>query len=131
VLERANRLPADFHEFHVIKNRTTVTPASSFYRTGGPQLRIALYRAVFDLSDKGHVDVAPGRRLCLTGLIVGVFDAPPKPSVSVRGEGDLMKKALVKVPNVSVKSYNCLTIEFAKQIKASSIVRRAADGLRL
>jgi len=40
---------------------------------------------------------------------------------------ELMKKALVKVPNVTVESYNCLTIEFAKQIGASSIVR----GLRM
>ena len=91
-------------------------------------MRIALYPGSFDPVTKGHVDVATRAAAMFDRLIIGVFDAPPKNLLfSTEERVDLMEKALVKVPNVTVQSYNCLTIEFAKQIKASSIVR----GLRM
>ena len=74
------------------------------------------------------MDVATRAAALFDQLIIGVFDAPPKHLLFNTDERvELMKEALVGVSNVVVRSYNCLTIEFAKQIKASSIVR----GLRM
>ena len=91
-------------------------------------MRIALYPGSFDPVTKGHVDVATRAAALFDRLVIGVFDAPPKHLLfSTEERLELMKKALAKVPNVTVESYSCLTIEFAKQIGANSIVR----GLRM
>ena len=70
-------------------------------------MRIALYPGSFDPVTKGHVDVATRAAAMFDRLIVGVFDAPPKNLLfSTEERVELMKKALVKVPNVTVESYN-------------------------
>lgn len=91
-------------------------------------MRIALYPGSFDPVTKGHVDVATRAAAMFDKLVVGVFDAPPKNLLFSTDERvELLRKALAHIPNLRVESYSCLTVKFAKQIGAKSIVR----GLRM
>jgi len=76
----------------------------------------------------GHVDIAERAAALFDGVIVGVYDIPPKQLLfSTKERVDLMKKALKHIPNAKVVSYDGLTVEFARKMKAKVIVR----GLRM
>jgi pantetheine-phosphate adenylyltransferase len=91
-------------------------------------LKIALYPGSFDPVTKGHVDVAERAAALFDQLTVGVFDTPAKNLLfSTEERLELVKQALAHVPNVTVTSYSCLTVEFAKETGAEFIVR----GLRM
>jgi len=76
----------------------------------------------------GHVDIAERAAALFDGVIVGVYDIPPKQLLfSTKERVDLMKKALKHIPNAEVVNYDGLTVEFARKMKAKVIVR----GLRM
>jgi pantetheine-phosphate adenylyltransferase len=76
----------------------------------------------------GHVDIAERAAALFDGVVVGVYEVPPKQLLfSTKERVALMKKALKHIPNAKVVSYNGLTVEFARQMKAKVIVR----GLRM
>ena len=89
---------------------------------------LALYPGSFDPVTMGHVDIAERAAALFDGVIVGVYDIPPKQLLfSTKERVDLMKKALKHIPNAKVVSYDGLTVEFARKMKAKVIVR----GLRM
>lgn len=89
---------------------------------------LALYPGSFDPVTMGHVDIAERAAALFDGVIVGVYDVPPKQLLfSTKERVDLMKKALKHIPNAKVVSYDGLTVEFARKMKAKVIVR----GLRM
>ena len=91
-------------------------------------MRIALYPGSFDPVTKGHVDVATRAATLFDELVIGVFDVPPKNLLFTTEERvSLMKEATAHLRNVRVEAYSSLTIEFAKRIGATFIVR----GLRM
>jgi len=91
-------------------------------------LRVALYPGSFDPVTRGHVDIAARASALFDHLVLGVFDAPVKNLLFTTQERrDMLKEAVGHIPNVSVRTYNILTIEFAKEIGAKVIVR----GLRM
>jgi pantetheine-phosphate adenylyltransferase len=76
----------------------------------------------------GHVDIAERAAALFERLIVAVYDDPPKALLfTVEERVELMTKALAHVPNIQVEHYSGLTVEFARQSKASAMVR----GLRM
>lgn len=76
----------------------------------------------------GHVDIAERAAALFDGVIVGIYDVPPKQLLfSTKERVALMKKALKHIPNAKVVSYEGLTVEFARKMKANVIVR----GLRM
>jgi pantetheine-phosphate adenylyltransferase len=91
-------------------------------------LAIGLYPGSFDPVTKGHVDIAERAAPLFEEMVVAIYDKPPKDLLFTTEERvELMRKALAHVPNVRVVSYNSLTVEFAKKVKASVMVR----GLRM
>lgn len=91
-------------------------------------MRLALYPGSFDPITKGHVDIAARAAALFERLVIGVFDAPAKNLLfSTEERVEMVKEALAHVPNISVVSYSCLTVEYVKEIGASFIVR----GLRM
>lgn len=91
-------------------------------------MTLALYPGSFDPVTMGHVDIAERAAALFDGVIVGVYEVPPKQLLfSTKERVALMKKALKHIPNAKVVSYDGLTVEFARKMKAKVIVR----GLRM
>jgi pantetheine-phosphate adenylyltransferase len=91
-------------------------------------LTLALYPGSFDPVTMGHVDIAERAAALFDGVIVGVYEVPPKQLLfNAKERVALMKKALKHIPNAKVVSYDGLTVEFARKMKAKVIVR----GLRM
>jgi pantetheine-phosphate adenylyltransferase len=91
-------------------------------------MTIAIYPATFDPITYGHVDIATRAASIFERLIVGVHDRPLKTLLfSPQERWDMVSKALEHLPNVEVKLYHGLTVEFARQCDARVIVR----GLRV
>ena len=91
-------------------------------------MAIGLYPGSFDPVTKGHVDIAERAAPLFEEMVVAIYDNPPKNLLFTTEERvELMRKALAHVPNVRVVSYDSLTVEFARQVKASVMVR----GLRM
>ena len=91
-------------------------------------MAIALYPGSFDPVTKGHVDIAERAAPLFDELIVAIYDRPQKDLLfSTEERVELMTKALAHIPNVRVVPYSGLTVEFARKVKASVMVR----GLRM
>ena len=91
-------------------------------------MRVALYPGSFDPITKGHVDITARAAALFDQLVIGVFDTPSKDLMfSTEERVQLVKEAVGHLPNVTVESYSCLTVEFLKEIGAKFIVR----GLRM
>jgi pantetheine-phosphate adenylyltransferase len=90
-------------------------------------LSTAVYPGSFDPATCGHLDIACRAAAIFEHLIIGVYDAPPKNVLFTTEERVAMfAQAVEGMPNVTVMAYSGLTVEFAKEIGATVLVR----GLR-
>jgi pantetheine-phosphate adenylyltransferase len=90
-------------------------------------LTTALYPGSFDPITNGHIDIATRASRIFENLVVGIFASPEKQiTFSIDERVDFAKRALAHLSNVEVKSYNGITVEFAREVKAQVMVR----GLR-
>ena len=91
-------------------------------------MRIAIYPGTFDPSTNGHLDIATRAAKLFDKLIMGVFETPNKPILFNAAERvELIRKAIVDLPNVEVTAFGGLTVNFARKVKAVAMVR----GLRM
>lgn len=91
-------------------------------------MRIAIYPGTFDPITNGHLDIATRAAKIFDKLVIGVFETPNKPVLfSVQERVELIRKAVANLPNVEVESFGGLTVDFAKKVKARTMVR----GLRM
>jgi pantetheine-phosphate adenylyltransferase len=91
-------------------------------------LSIAIYPGSFDPITNGHLDIATRAAKIFDKIIIGVYDIPNKPLLFTTEERvELVRKAIADLPNVEVESYSGLTIDFARRVKAQTMVR----GLRM
>lgn len=76
----------------------------------------------------GHLDIANRAAALFDELIICVYDRPQKHLMfSAKERVDLIKKAVAHLPNVRVTSYDGLTVDLARKMKAKVMVR----GLRM
>ena len=91
-------------------------------------MTIAIYPGSFDPITNGHIDIATRASKLFDKVIIGIFAKPDKNiTFSVEERVELAKQAVAHLPNVEVKSYDCLTTEFAREVNATVMVR----GLRI
>ena len=88
----------------------------------------AVYPGSFDPITNGHLDIITRAAKLFDKLIIGVYDLPDKDVLFTTEERvELIRHASVNLPNVEVKSYSGLTVGFARQMNAQTMVR----GLRM
>ncbi len=89
--------------------------------------RVAVYPGSFDPLTNGHVDIIERGARLFDRIIVAVLVNPDKrPRVSVEERVETAREVFAAQPEVEVDAFEGLLIDFARQKKASVIVR----GLR-
>lgn len=91
------------------------------------QLRVYVYPGSFDPVTNGHVDIIKRAASLCDKLIVAVLvNSSKNPSFTLDERVNLLNCALSDIPNVEIKSFSGLLIDFMKEMKASVIIK----GLR-
>lgn len=87
----------------------------------------AIYPGSFDPATFGHLDVIRRAAELFDEVIVGVLmNSEKSPLFSVEERVNILEKATKDIPNVIIKPFNGLSVNFAKENEAQVIVR----GLR-
>ncbi len=87
----------------------------------------AIYAGSFDPVTNGHLDIIERSSRLVDELIVGVLNNRAKsPLFSVEERVKMLEEVTKKFPNVKIRSFTGLLVEFAKECGAHVIVR----GLR-
>ncbi len=91
-------------------------------------MTIAIYPGSFDPITNGHLDIVTRAAKLFEKLIIGIYEAPNKrPLFAIEERVELARQAITGLPNVEVKPFSGLTVDFAKKVKAQTMVR----GLRM
>lgn len=91
-------------------------------------MTIAIYPGRFDPITNGHIDVTRRAAKLFSRLILAVYKTPGKPTLfNLEERLEMARRALADLPNVEVKSFDGLAVDFARQVKAQAMVR----GLRV
>lgn len=90
-------------------------------------MSIAIYPGSFDPITNGHLDILERALKIFDKVIVLVAINPDKKSrFSVEERVEMIREAVIDMPNVEVDSYKGLTVEYAKNHGAKHLIR----GLR-
>ena len=91
-------------------------------------MTVAVYPGTFDPITNGHLDIVTRAARLFDRITIGVFARANKHLFFTTEERmDLARQAVAHLPNVEVKSFRGLTVDFAKQEKAQVMIR----GLRM
>ena len=89
--------------------------------------KIALYPGSFDPITNGHLDVLERASAMFDEVVIAVLKHPEKkPFLTVEQRVELIKDTVKNMKNISVDSFDGLTVEFARKIGAKFLIR----GLR-
>lgn len=87
-----------------------------------------IFPGSFDPIHLGHVDITRRAANLFDEVVIAVYDKPLKSLLfSPRERIAMVKEATKDIPNITILCYNGLTVQFAKEVGASAIVR----GLRV
>ncbi|MDQ7029662.1 MAG: pantetheine-phosphate adenylyltransferase [Ardenticatenia bacterium] len=87
-----------------------------------------LYPGTFDPMTNGQLDIALRAARLFDHLIIGVYAGPGRKFLfTVEERIHMVRQAIAHAPNISVISYDSLTVECARRTGAQAIVR----GLRV
>ena len=90
-------------------------------------MTIAIYQGSFDPLTNGHLDVVVRASKMFEQLIIAVFDTPEKSVLfNTQERMDLCRRSTESLPNVEIRNYTGLTVDFAHNVGATAMVR----GLR-
>lgn len=79
-------------------------------------MKKAIYPGSFDPVTLGHLDVIERASKLFDHLIIGVLNNSAKtPLFSIEERVNMIKEATKDIPNVEVKSFGGLTVDFAKE----------------
>ncbi|MHC5083856.1 MAG: pantetheine-phosphate adenylyltransferase [Planctomycetota bacterium] len=87
----------------------------------------AIFPGSFDPITRGHLDVIQRGVKMFDEVIIAVGQNPGKSEFFTKEERvEMIRELVADMPRVTVESYSCLTVEFARQKKAEVMLR----GLR-
>ncbi len=87
-------------------------------------MTIAVYPGSFDPIHYGHIDIAKRAAKIFDTLIWAAYDRPLKNLMFTTDERlELMRQAAQDMPNIRVMPYHGLTVEFARSLGATVMVR--------
>ncbi|GAI47442.1 unnamed protein product, partial [marine sediment metagenome] len=90
-------------------------------------MTIAVYPGTFDPLTSGHLDIINRALAVFDKLIIGIYDQPDKQLLfSPEERMDMAEKAIADLPNVCVKSFNGLAVDFIHEVGGTVMIR----GLR-
>jgi pantetheine-phosphate adenylyltransferase len=91
-------------------------------------MTIAVYPGTFDPITNGHLDIVKRAARLFDGIVMGVYEKSNKHLIFTTEERvELARLAVVNVPNVEVKSFSGLTVDFTRNEGARVMIR----GLRM
>jgi pantetheine-phosphate adenylyltransferase len=84
----------------------------------------ALYPGTFDPPTNGHVDLIQRGSKLFEHLTVGILNNPVKnPLFTVEERVEMLKEATSALGNVSIATFDGLTVEFARRQGATAVLR--------
>ena len=87
----------------------------------------AIYPGSFDPVTRGHLDIIGRAARVMDEVIIGVLANSAKtPLFTVEERVEMLRECTAQWPNVQVETFDGLTVEFARRMKADVMVR----GLR-
>ena len=91
-------------------------------------MTVAIYPGSFDPITNGHIDIANRSAKLFEKIIIAVYGTPNKHLFfTTEKRVDLTRRSVAHLPNVEVVSFNGLVVDFARQVKAQTMIR----GLRM
>ena len=85
---------------------------------------IAIYPGRFDPPTNGHIDIIKRAGGLFDSLIVAIYDLPNSSSLFSTDERvAMLKEAVNNLPTVTVKAFNGLVVDFAREERATVLVR--------
>lgn len=92
-----------------------------------PEVKIAIYPGTFDPITNGHVDLIERSSHMFDRVVVAVTENPAKKvTFPIEERVGMIRATIANLPNVTVESFDGLTVDFAQEVGARYIVR----GLR-
>ena len=89
----------------------------------------AVYTGSFDPVTNGHIDIVHRASRIFDGVIVAVYEAPPKNVLFTAQERvALFRGAVNTLDNVEVTTFNGLTVDVAREAGAGLIIRGLRAG---
>lgn len=89
--------------------------------------RTAIYPGTFDPVTRGHMDICERALTMFDHVVIGVADSLAKqPFFDIGERTDMLKTVFADQPNVSIKPFSGLLIDFARECNSRVIIR----GLR-
>ena len=89
----------------------------------------AAYCGSFDPVTNGHLDIVSRAAKLFENVIVGVYSTPSKRLLFTTEERvDLLQQSISGIRNVEVRTYTGLTVDFAKEVDAGTLVRGLRTG---
>src|SRR5262245_58664625 len=91
---------------------------------GPPNGRLAIFPGSFDPLTNGHVDIILRSAHLFERVLVGVLVNPEKhPLFAADERAEIVREVFREYPNVEVETFNGLLVEYARQRRASALVR--------
>jgi len=91
-------------------------------------MTVAVYPGTFDPITNGHLDIVQRAARLFDRIIIGVYEKSNKHLIfSTKERVELVRRAVSNIPNVEVKSFSGLAVDFTRREKAQVMIR----GLRM
>jgi len=87
------------------------------------RMTTVLYPGTFNPIHNGHVDLVERAGTLFDNVVLGIATSPHKSPSELELRVNLAKLALSHVDNVEVRGFNTLTVEFAKEVGATVILK--------
>ena len=86
--------------------------------------RLAIYPGSFDPVTNGHLDIVERGLAVFDNIIVAILINPAKQNLFTVDERlEMLRECFRDIPRVSVDAFDGLTVQYAKQKKATAILR--------